>query len=635
MTAKATRILKEARPLAWPWCAVTLAGVLPLVPSAPHSIAGNLVQAICLIGFFLGIPLLATLSLGNEFQHRTLAFLLTQPVERMEIWREKLSVTAVAVFSVALLFFFDWRMGALQLGPHFAEFAGAWTLATIASAAFWTLLARSTLGGIALNYCNLFIIMVWAFLPNRIRGAGNFSPATIAVVSAALLCYAGAMLWLGRRTFARFQATGGMAGDDLLMAGPDVMPGALAGWLRCRPRGVILNLIRKEIRLLRPLWLITLLAALGWTSLALFGLVPARGSNGNPVPMLIVGISSLLIAVLAGSLSLGEEKTSGTHAWHMTLPVSARRQWLIKLSVAMFAGPVCAVLLPVLAMIASGLRYGSPMMFVELHDVMIWLLAAALLSFASFWCASAVNGTVRAVVWILPVAYVLFFAVHFGVWVAANLVDLVVSRFDPFASLRFTSAISNVPLVSAPTRYHLLNSTDGMLLLVAMLWLIGTLLFAVIQSYRLFRAQPPDSVLSVLRSLLPVAASVLLCSLFFAAASLFVSHARLEVWTLLRETHKAIEQIQPGNRKPDAAHPLRLTVEDLAKASPLSERTRRWLSNSSITVAPDNAPLCCRDIYVPDKADSWYLVTIYLPNGPRCTMPFQPGRKLWFFGVCE
>jgi hypothetical protein len=394
-------------------------------------------------------------------------------------------------------------------------------------------------------------------------------------------------------------------------------------------------LIRKEIRLLRPLWLITLLAALGWIFLALFGLVPARGSNENPVAMLVVGISSLLVAILAGSLSLGEERTSGTHAWHMTLPVSARRQWLIKLSIAMFAGPVCAVLLPVLAMIASGLRNGSPMMFVKPHDVVNWLLAAALLSFASFWCASAVNGTVRAALWILPVAYVLFFAGYFGLWVGDNLVDLVVSRFDPFTSLRFTSAISNVPLARAPTRYLLLNSTEGMLLLVAMLWWVGTLLFAVIQSYRLFRAQPADSVLSVLRSLLPLAVSVLLCSLSFEAPSLFVSHARQQMWTLLRETNKAIEQIQPGNRELDAAHPLRLTVEDLAKVSPLSERTRRWLSNSSITVAPDDAHLCCRDLYVPDQAGSWYLVTIDLPNGFRCAMPFQPGRNRMFFGVCE
>jgi len=38
----------------------------------------------------------------------------------------------------------------------------------------------------------------------------------------------------------------------------------LAAWFRCRPTGAVLNLIRKEFRLLRPVWLISLLAALGW-----------------------------------------------------------------------------------------------------------------------------------------------------------------------------------------------------------------------------------------------------------------------------------------------------------------------------------------------------------------------------------
>ncbi len=31
MNAKTTRILKEARPLFWPWCAVMIASALPLV----------------------------------------------------------------------------------------------------------------------------------------------------------------------------------------------------------------------------------------------------------------------------------------------------------------------------------------------------------------------------------------------------------------------------------------------------------------------------------------------------------------------------------------------------------------------------------------------------------------------------
>ena len=166
--------------------------------------------------------------------------------------------------------------------------------------------------------------MVWGFNPAR--------------MVAALLCYAGVMLWLGRRTLARFQVTGATAGDDLVMAGPDVMPGAWAGWLRSRPTGSWLNLIRKELRLLRPVWLLTLLTTIGWIGLTAYGLVHERGqttpftiriaSAHYPAVVWLVGVSSvLLVAILAGSLSLGEERTSGTHAWHMTLPVSALWQW--------------------------------------------------------------------------------------------------------------------------------------------------------------------------------------------------------------------------------------------------------------------------------------------------------------------
>ena len=135
------------------------------------------------------------------------------------------------------------------------------------------------MGGVVLNIgVQSFISFAvpWANLADWLRARGYLSPGNLIVVSTIVfvfLCYAGVMLWLGWRKLARFQATGGMAGDDLLMAGPDVMPGALAGWLRCRPTGAVLNLIRKELRLLRPVWLISLLAAVGWACLTLFGLL--------------------------------------------------------------------------------------------------------------------------------------------------------------------------------------------------------------------------------------------------------------------------------------------------------------------------------------------------------------------------
>jgi ABC-type transport system involved in multi-copper enzyme maturation permease subunit len=638
MNAKTTRILKEARSLFWPWCSVIIAGALRLVEQSHSALMRGgplwgvhyLIESISFLGFFLGIPLLAALSLGNEFQHRTLPLLLSQPLGRMEIWGEKMSVTIVAALSAALVFCYGWR-SALQQDPELWVVAGALIIPMIASATFWTLYARSTMGGLALNGVNSLIPLAW-FLRR------DWIPETMtarSVAAFAFLSYTGVMLWLGRRTLARFQATGGMAGEDLLVAGPSVMPGALAEWFRCRPTGAVLNLIRKEFRLLRPLWLVTLLTVLGWICLTLFRLVPERGSAGNlPATGVLAGVFGGLIAILAGSLSLGEERTSGTQSWHMTLPMPARRQWLIKLFMALFAGVVCGVLLPTLVLIAGGLVFGSPLMYVDPHAEMVWLLTVSLLSFASFWCACAVSGTVPAVLWLFPMIGALLLASGFGDWVGSGLMDRVVSRFDPFTDFRFTNAFSNFrwfDMAATPT-------------LVLTLLLVPTLLFAVIQSYRLFRVQLQDNALSVIRSLLPLAIMAFLCSFSLAAFYVFVSSAKQQMWTLFRETHEAIEAIHPGTPKLDAAHPLQLTAEDLAKAFPLSERTRRWLGNSRIAVAPDKphpGPYCCggnsrSTTFTPDKAYSWYLATIHLPSGSECTVSFQAGRGYGMLGgVCK
>jgi hypothetical protein len=234
----------------------------------------------------------------------------------------------------------------------------------------------------------------------------------------------------------------------------------------------------------------------------------------------------------------------------------------------------------------------------------------------------------------------LAFAGGFGAWLAPELVALVVSKLDLFANFRFTNSVSNIQLfaIGAPP----------MLLLVPLLVLllsVPTLIIAVIQSYRLFRAQPQDSSVSVIRNLLPLAITAFLCTFSLMAFDAFVAHAKQQMWTLFSETHEAIEAIQPGTAKLDATQPLQLRGEDLVKAAPLSEPTQRWLRNSRISVAPDKphpgGRYCCggnsRSItFAPDKAYSWYLATIHLPSGSACTVSFQAGRGNGILGgVCE
>jgi fumarate reductase subunit D len=235
----------------------------------------------------------------------------------------------------------------------------------------------------------------------------------------------------------------------------------------------------------------------------------------------------------------------------------------------------------------------SSHIFVDFRLGTIWLLLVLLLTFAAFWCAFAANGTVRAVIWAVPVLLILGLANQFGDWAGRELTGLVISRFNLLADFKFTNAVVSrfhnsgfLQFVVWGGGYYFQYITPMLVFI-----LVPTLLLAVIQSFRLFRAQLQGSTLSVLRNLWPLAMLVFLCSFPLSAVSTFVYHALNEVWRAEFETLRAIEKIHPDAAKLDAAHPLRLTVDDLARVSPLSEQTRRWLGNSPVTIAPHKMPL--------------------------------------------
>lgn len=584
MEARIVRIKKEARALFWPWCAVTGMGALPFI--LPHS---STAAKLNLLSFFFGLPLLATLSLGNEFYHRTFSLWLSQPVSRIQLWYEKTGVMSVAVLSAGLVSGFAMFLFALPNEElTYNKAAGvAYVLITVASATFWTLAARSTLGGFVL------IGSIWWMAYRFVKKAGTGElrgvPSPAATVIAALcIAFAALMLWLGLRRLKRFQVTGGSSGEDLLMAGPSLMPEALAEWFRCRPSGVVLNLIRKEFRLLRPLWVIELLVFVYIVFLAILLLLPVppvllpetvrQWAILGPPVMTCMGLAGL-----AGILSLGEERTSGTHAWHMTLPVSTRIQWLIKLVVAMLAGLACAVLLPLFAMIIVGSFYGSPFMFVYLAALPDWLILYPILTFACFWCACATNGTVRAATWVMPVIAAIPFASAGGRWLGQQLARSTGTLSDFFVSLFHLSPSAFATLTEyANTR---------------VLWLfIPTLLLALIQSYWLFLRPTQHRTSWMLRSLLPLVAVSILWS--FVASAGFLSSR----WEPFEETRRALDRFQPTTAA------LEITGVELAKGAPLSSLTRRWLTGSSIALAPDNSrPLV-------------YRATIHLASGLECRL---------------
>ncbi len=489
------RVLKEVRALFWPWFIVTAAGLLPLVSSGSAVshlknsqsyglwLASQLPATFSRLAFYIGLPLLAAFSLGNDFDDGTFSLLLSQPIDRMQLWREKFGTTIVAVLTAALAFVGGWKV---SMGEP--SLAVSWLLLTVPAAMFCTLIARSSVGGIILDLGLVVVALTaWANL------AGGLFGSALDVVAA--FCYGTLMLWLGRRTLARFQDTAGMGGN-LLVAGPRMTPASAAtGLLRCRPRGESLNLIRKELRLLRPLWLITAVFAVGWIGMHVTIRFMHQADHGQTVltdgasvvrMLLMAGVFVPLALILAGSLSLGEERSSGTQTWHMILPVSAGRQWFIKLAMATLAGLLCGLLVPALIWAGGQWILGLPLDIPGGKDAMnsafLLMLAVWLLSFTSFWCACVRKGTLPAALWVFPVVGAIMFSTEIGAGVAQELI-----------------------------RTHwLLQRPIGFILLVA-----PTLLLALTQSYWMFRNPPRDSTLSLIRFLLPLVAVAFASSFFF------------------------------------------------------------------------------------------------------------------------
>jgi ABC-type transport system involved in multi-copper enzyme maturation permease subunit len=626
--AKATRLRKEIRPLFWPWCAITLAGAVPFF-HPPDEIAW-----IPPLAFLLGIPLLATLSYGSEFQHRTFSLLLSQPVSRGRIWREKMLVTLGAALSAVLLFALSSGRELIRDDPQNTLLVGAWTVAIVASATFWTLLSRSTVGGVILNISAQGFVII-AGLYGYETASTTAQKRVSALLAAAVVGYAGAMLWFGWRKLARIQATGGMAGDDLLVTGPDVLPQAFAAWFRCRPRGATLNLIRKELRLLRPVWLCTLLSALGWTALSVCEFWGRHKPYDRfPVASAVVGVAcAAIIALLAGSISLGEEKTSGRHAWHMTLPVSAWRQWIIKLVTALFAGLVCAGLLPLLLMAGAAFFYPSIFPPADKEFQLGWLFVALLLTAEAFWCSCAASGTVAAVLWVFPALIATVVAPATVAWMVNRYAwPFFLDKISPnlsfgvaFALTRLGSSFQETVDSVSSAHPHLMH------LLPADSWgtVLPTLIAATIQSYRLFRRPLSPSAVSVIRKLTVLVFAALLGSLLWTGWWTFTAATSRFERIQVAQTDTAIQDLLAEIPHVEAGHPLEFTDQDILDAHLFSDKrladTLHWLRNVRITVIP------LRKAPQPQQMDAWYFVaTIRVASGTELTLSERPSSRCAF-----
>jgi hypothetical protein len=506
-------------------------------------------------------------------------------------------------------------------------------------------MTRSLVGGVVLNILVTSLISYTVNMASWLHHPAPNMPANATVAATlSLLIYAALTLWLGRRSLKRFEVTGGVAGDDLLAAGSNVMPQALTGWLRCQSKGARRNLFRKEVCLLRPVWLLSLVAAVCWGSLALLRLLLMHNS-AKAFQIIVISMAmvcTLIICILAGSLSLGEEKTARTHAWHISLPVSPFLQWSIKLCCALSTGFVGAWLLPLL--ITGRFLNGSSRVFEDLHFGSNWLMVTLTMTFAAFWCACAVDGTVAAVLWVIPVVCVLGSAAYFAQ-------ELATATLTPFWGPKpFAGSGTNAWLVSVSQSRQMLNlfgnlrfdwwaesvtyrHLDVLAILENPIFYVAiagvpALILALVQSYRLFRTQVQGGTRRVMQSLLPLIFLVFVCGFLFTAFDAFWWRAASEVKILNGATGRAIELSLSTEAKLHPAWPVQLTGDDVVKAWPIpvEKSVRGWLAGARVTVMPDKAHpagFFC-DTNTVRSTTCYFSATVQLADGTNIFLSFDP-----------
>jgi hypothetical protein len=408
---KNVQLAKEVRPLLWPWVGAVAAGALIAIkPWADAFGLGTLLTGIIGYGFLGGLALVATLSFGHELQDRTLPLLLTQPLSRSWMWNQKMLIICGAVFAAALvesglvLGASGWYSGdelreTLRITFRSEEIfiAGIFLLATVCSCGFWTLFAGSIIGGLVFTVSAQFIsAVVVALAWGRFRGYDEpFQDGlTFVVIGVAGLVYAGVFLWLGWRKFTQLEVrtvhggAGGNAGGA----------GCWSRLLASRPRGPVLNLIKKELHLQKTVAQLAGVLVLSWTAVALLQWL----RPGQYIGYLFDGMAGFyapVTSLLAGCISLGEEKALGLRLPQRALPFAPWLHWLVRLGVGLAIVTILGLGLPLILLLVTswlGAIHESGLSNSNSEGFLLLSCISGVMFVLGYWAIGLVANTLRA-----------------------------------------------------------------------------------------------------------------------------------------------------------------------------------------------------------------------------------------------
>ena len=364
MTAQ---LRKEARALAPAW-AGTLAAV---------AVLGSRGEGLAWFSYCCGCALLGGLSFGHELQHRTLPMLLTQPVSRAAIWRDKVLVLAAALLTatpalagaLAASGSHGLLDGVVDAGPERVRILPFVPLCILCGAPLLALLTQSVLGGAILSLavpgmCLTLSVAVHLLFP---------SLGTVAVTSTLVLIYLPVAFAGG---YLQFRAQQARPLESRALSLP---------WSSPARAGPLAALLGKELRLQYGT---VALAAPLWGLFFLGGILSrVEGGDWPAVATAVTTIVMLILPLVAGAVTLGEERSMGVADWQLTLPPPARQQWLAKMLVTLPLSLLFGLAVPLLV--------ARPRVDAEVLVVLV--VGHLLFTHLAIYAGSLTRGTVPAI----------------------------------------------------------------------------------------------------------------------------------------------------------------------------------------------------------------------------------------------
>ncbi len=351
---------KEIRLLLPSWLTIlSVAIILPWVWNTDGRVI-----TISPVVFFFGAILIGVDSFGREFSLGTFSWLMSQPVERRKIWRDKTIVLAVGVaiiFIVQLVSYELWlhwwlpifpsSHSYITLGDNWWSWNGETTTLMLVAACggLWTtLLLRQVAAAMWITFLApaALLVMIGFLVSDIFPSTPNLVAERVLLGAAGLYIVGGVLL--ARRLFYGAQDVGWTGGVITLpeWRGLAARSGDASS---TRKRGPGFALLKKEFRLQQ----VALMGAAGLLMLHV-GVILfreyhefAKGSLGPELSSLF-WVSWLVMGPMVGGMAVAEERRLGLMEGQLCLPVSRRVQFTIELILTVLLGAFLGGVMPML-----------------------------------------------------------------------------------------------------------------------------------------------------------------------------------------------------------------------------------------------------------------------------------------------